>query len=96
MQEDLVSLESLMGHLEPSSDDLKAMQQNAAKQLVEAVSKIGVVSLVSKAPQVSLPKTAVRVLFSAEAGSDSPICVQHRRPAVADPCEDNLSGKRLD
>lgn len=44
-----MSLEELMGHMEPSDTDLRALQAASAQQLQEAVQKIGVVVLSAKA-----------------------------------------------
>lgn len=52
LQEDLVSLEALTGHLEPSDDDLKVMQAAGEEALQKSLGQIGVVNLASKAPEV--------------------------------------------
>ena len=54
LQEGLVSLEALMGHLEPSDDDLKVMQAAGDESLKKAIAQIGIVNL-TKASEV-MPK----------------------------------------
>ena len=60
LQEGMVSLEDLMGHLEPSDEDLKALQSAADQQLTEETNKIGVISLSAK-PEVHTSFTLLRV-----------------------------------
>lgn len=51
-QEGLVTLEDLIGHLEPSDADLKTLASAASARLQETVKSIGVVILSSKTQEV--------------------------------------------
>ena len=51
-----MSLENLMGHLEPSDEDLRALQTAADQQLTEETNKIGVISLSAKPEVHTNPK----------------------------------------
>jgi hypothetical protein len=46
-----VSLESLMAHLWPADDDLRAAHEEGRKRMGEAVARIGIISLTGNAEQ---------------------------------------------